>query len=284
MLKAEQNLGGETGARYGALLGLLCAALILLQSVTAFADARTDYLVRLLTDSKIFRVRAQAALSLGKVDHNPRVRRALGISLNDKHPAVRLAAIASLQLAGDPEAISYLKPRAKDKNASVRRAAKKAIDSLKKIAAVTGRRGPGQPKYYVATGNPAAKAKGVDDTLLSELKIEIENQMLEQEGVVLAPGGQHNNAVKAILKKMDLRGFFLDTLVVSLRKRGTSTRAVVSVVVTTYPGRNIRAMVKGSATARGGDPSTRAQNAIKGATAGALRRVASAMEKARPGL
>ena len=250
----------------------------------ALADARGDYLVRLLKDSKTFRVRAQAALSLGKLPQSRRHTQALIRALKDKHPAVRLAAVSSLEKIGDTTTKSALKKRLKDKDRSVRTAARRALKSIDELASAAGRQGPGKPKYYVAIGAPAAKARDVDSVVLSSLKTEIENQMLQREGVVLAAPGQAPASVRRLLKKRRLRGFHVETSVVSLRNSGSATRAKVSVIVSTYPGRDIRAMLSGKATAQGGDPSTRATQAIVGATSGALRRVATAMEQARPGL
>ena len=274
----------EVTESMGKRRAVLCVLLVWLQAGLAIADARTDYLVRLLSTSKTFRVRAQAALSLGKVEQNERVVRALGTALNDKHPAVRLAAISSLERIGDPKVIRFLRVKTKDENKSVRRAAGKAVANLKSIASATSRRGPGLPKYYVALGTPAAKVNGVDHATLRQLQAEIENQLLQRQGVVLAPGNQKQRLVQSILRGLRLRGYFLDVSVVSLEKKGIATRAEVSVVLATYPGRDMRATLKGSAIAKGGDPSMRAQNAILGAAGGALRRVATAMEKARPGL
>ena len=69
-------------------------ALVLWASAGA-ADARSDYLIRLLRGSSQFRVRAQAAISLGNTDPSAEVLAALSLSLKDEHPAVRAAAATS---------------------------------------------------------------------------------------------------------------------------------------------------------------------------------------------
>src|SRR5689334_15704301 len=69
---------------------------LLLSPHGALADARSDYLVRLLAGSTQFRVRAQAAISLGSVEPAASVVSALSKALSDEHPAVRAAAANSL--------------------------------------------------------------------------------------------------------------------------------------------------------------------------------------------
>ena len=79
--------------RWGALIGAVAALLLVAGPV--HADARTDYLVRLLQNSSTFRVRAQAALSLGRIENDSKVVKALSRALDDDHPAVRTAAASS---------------------------------------------------------------------------------------------------------------------------------------------------------------------------------------------
>ena len=88
--------------------GAVLVTLLALSSV-AFADARTDYLVRALRTSPMYRVRAQAAISLGAVQTEPQVVEALGAALRDDHPSVRAAAASSLERHGDPSALPALR-------------------------------------------------------------------------------------------------------------------------------------------------------------------------------
>ena len=89
----------------GALAALLCWLL----TSMALADARTDFLMRMLATSTQFRVRAQAALALGAQSGIKDVVPALTSALKDEHPAVRAACAAALERLGDPSAIPALK-------------------------------------------------------------------------------------------------------------------------------------------------------------------------------
>ncbi|RLB48694.1 MAG: hypothetical protein DRH23_08160, partial [Deltaproteobacteria bacterium] len=59
-------------------------AITLLFASTAQADARQDYLLRLLRNSSAFRVRAQAALSLGQLESSRKSVAALERAVGDK--------------------------------------------------------------------------------------------------------------------------------------------------------------------------------------------------------
>jgi hypothetical protein len=76
--------------------------------VKVLADAKSSYLIRLLQESSQFRVRAQAAISLGRVEKEPAVTKALIAALHDQHSAVRAASASSLERLGDPSALGEL--------------------------------------------------------------------------------------------------------------------------------------------------------------------------------
>jgi len=98
----------------------------------AEAQARTDYLIRLLSTSDAFRVRAQAAISLGRVEADSRIVGALSEALGDEHPAVRTAAAASLERLSDPSALAALRSHQRDRDSSARRAIRRAIAALER--------------------------------------------------------------------------------------------------------------------------------------------------------
>lgn len=79
------------------------ALFILSLSVAAFADTRTDRLIELLETSSSYRVRAQSALSLGRLGGEQAVQ-ALIVALDDENDLVRTTAAHSLGRIGTPEA------------------------------------------------------------------------------------------------------------------------------------------------------------------------------------
>ncbi|MBN1655526.1 MAG: HEAT repeat domain-containing protein [Deltaproteobacteria bacterium] len=252
-----------------------------------FADAKSDYLVRLLEGSSQFRVRAQAAISLGRVKNEPSVLKALLAALSDQHPAVRAASATSLERIGDPSALNELEQRRDDPEPAVRSAVSRAIAVLQKRAerdktdnsttAAPTRPSLGPLRFYVGVGVPATKNNTISKDLLVRAQKFIVEQVSAVEGVLVAPINENPQRAKAVIEKQKLMGFFLDSSVVQLEKQqGGGTRAVVSVIVGTYPGRDMRSILQGSATVMGEGPGTEVQ-AIEGAFRGALRRLSQAL-------
>jgi hypothetical protein len=89
------------------------------------------YLIKLLESSSQFRVRAQAAISLGVIEESLAARNALMAALRDAHPAVRAAAATSLGRIGDANHVSALRLiLAGDPEEPVRNAARASIARL----------------------------------------------------------------------------------------------------------------------------------------------------------
>jgi HEAT repeat protein len=93
-------------------------------------NIQTAYLVKLLASSSQFRVRAQAAISLGLMEKSPAARDALTAALQDAHPAVRAAAATSLGRIGEVSHIVVLQKLGNDSEAPVRSAARTSITKL----------------------------------------------------------------------------------------------------------------------------------------------------------
>lgn len=274
-------MAGRRAWRWRWLLALLA---VLLAPESVRADARTDYLMRLLRTSSSFRVRAQAALSLGRLEPDSRIVEALGQALSDEHPAVRTAAAASLEQLGDPDALGALRRARRDRDATVRSAVLRAIRSLERVARTRPRTEPvppepsgGAARYYVGVGMPGS-TEGVDRRVLAQVREFLERQVRRIDGVVLAPRDESSAQAEAVLRRRRLTGYFLDSSIVRIEERGGGVRAVVSVIVGTYPGRDMRVILQGAATVQGGGSGPDVQRqAIEGALTGALRRLPQAL-------
>ncbi|MCZ6805956.1 MAG: HEAT repeat domain-containing protein [Deltaproteobacteria bacterium] len=243
----------------------------LLSATSVHADGREDYLIRLLRNSGAFRVRTQAALSLGQLDPSPLSVAALERAVRDKHPAVRVSAISSLHRLGAKEALPTVKQATRDGNKSVRRAASVAVTALEAIG--ERQRGPGKPRHLVAVGMPGAKADRVSRQMLFDARIFLSEKLLELSGIELAPDDLSPADAKREIARRKLRGYYLESSIVTLKPRGNGVRAEVSVIILSYPGRDMRAMLRGAATASGQYSAGTAEQAIQGAFVGALRRL-----------
>lgn len=258
----------------------------LLSPHSALADARSDYLVRLLAGSTQFRVRAQAAISLGSVEPSASVVSALGKALSDEHPAVRAAAANSLGRLGDPQALSALRAAANDAEAPVRQAVKAAITRLEStqrgkasVATTTeGTKPTGPPRYYVAVATPATRVPDLPPAALASARQTLRDRLAEMDGVVLAPLDESPATARGIVRSRNLKGFYVDSSVTSVEnKPGGGTRVAVSVILATYPDRAMRAIMQGAATALGGGD-TRGQ-AMSSAFRSALNQLPAAMAR-----
>ena len=251
----------------------------------AHADGRTTYLIRLLTTSDAFRVRVQAALSLGRVEGNSEVVTALAKALGDDHPAVRTAAAVSLERLADPAALPELKRAKTERDAGARRAINRAIQALERVAK-TRPRSTGGPteepqsggRFYVGVGRPGAAAGSVDRGTLETTHRFLMTQVQNIQGVRLAPVNESRRDAEQVLRKSNLSGFYLDSSITQVEKNAQGLRVAVSIVINTYPGRSMRAMLNGAATVPGGSSDADRQLAIEGAIRSALRRLPQALE------
>lgn len=235
----------------------LCA--LVMAPAAVRADARSDYLVRLLRESTQFRVRAQAAISLGGVENQAEVVDALMSALRDEHPAVRAAAANSLGRLADSRSLRALHSAAGDPEPPVRAAVKTAIAKVESAArgstgAVVVQPGPtGPPRYYVAVARPATRAAEISQSDLDQALQVMRDRLASIDGVVLAPTGESPSQARSVLRARKLRGFYIESSVTKVEQKPEGgIRAVVSVIVATYPDRAMRAIMQGAATAMGG--------------------------------
>ncbi|MEY4509056.1 MAG: hypothetical protein RLZZ450_1178 [Pseudomonadota bacterium] len=260
---------------------VLCWALAA-SSPRVHADSRTDFLVRMLASSDQFRVRTQAALALGSRASEPAAIKALVSALKDDHPAVRSASAGALELLKDPTALASLRAARKDRDSSVRGAVEHAIAALETASTANARIADepvGSSTFYVAVGTPSAQA-GLPAPALRSLRELVVKQVSELDGVRLAPENENQAAAAGVLRKTKLIGYYLDSAITKIEQRPDGAlRAQVSVIVGTYPGRAMRAMLSGAATVSGGGTSEQAKmQAVEAAFTGALRRLPQALQ------
>ncbi len=264
------------------LLSVLGALLAFGEASPAHADARSDYLVRKLRRSRAFRVRVQAAISLGRSDLEQPVVRALTAALRDRHPAVRTAAASSLRRLGATSALPALRRARRDRSRSVRAAVERAIRGLlaRRRTTPPSRPAPsrGPARYYVGVGMPGAKSRSVDQATLRSVREFLAKEVRQLDGVEVAPANETRKKAGRVLRQRRLIGYFLDSSIVSVESTGSGVRAVVSVILGTYPGRDMRAILQGAASVPGGRGREAREQAIEGALRGAMRRLPQAMQ------
>ncbi|MCB9627336.1 MAG: HEAT repeat domain-containing protein [Sandaracinaceae bacterium] len=270
----------------------LIGAVVLASAVASAQTDRTQYFIDLLGSSTSFSVRAQAALALGRVTPSAQVRTALTAALRDEAPAVRAAAASAMERLADTQVLAALRTaEASERDATVRDAERRAIASLEAAGATpaaatataTGRTGTtprttGTPRYYVAIGVPGDNSSALPASELQALQQYITEQVGAVEGVVLAPSGESTAAGTSALRSNRLVGYYVDASVVSVEQAADGTTARVSVILATYPGRDMRAMLSGSARVPNARGPEAVRRAVQGAVQGSLRRLPQAME------
>jgi hypothetical protein len=126
---------------------------------------------------------------------------------------------------------------------------------------------------------PGSSVDSVDARMLEAARAFIAQRIETIDGVVVAPTNESNAAARRVLRRRNLTGYYIDSSIVRIEPRGGGTRAVVSLILNTYPGRDMRVILQGAATVQGGGSGTAVQRqAIEGAFTGALRRLPQAME------
>ncbi len=278
--------GGRRSTKLGALLAALLLTLVTLApATTALGQSqRVQYLLRMLSTSDAFRVRSQAALSLGGMDRSPAVVRGLSQALRDDHPSVRTAAASALARLGDPSALEALQAVRRDRDRGARRAIAAAIRTLSRARTQPdpGGQEPSTPaQYYVGLARPATRVDRLSSSQLDSAYAFLRQELGRVDGVRVAPEGENNRAARRAIRRARLRGYFIDSSIVTVDESAAGTRVVVSVILNTYPGRDMRAILQGSATVPGARGAQAIEQGIQGAFRGALRRLPQAMASSR---
>jgi HEAT repeats len=255
-------------------------------------------LVRMLESARHFRVRAQAALALGRTQHIAHLS-ALERALGDRHPLVRAAAATALGGLRVKTSLPALRALLTDPARAVAKQARAAIEAID----------PGYLRRSAAPqASPAtlARLQGVRYVL-------VVGAMRDKSGFAaadlpLALGGSLSRELAslrrvAVLRADDQAGIAaaLDRGLPVLRLDGNVTEASseleraqvsvhceISLLVMDEAGRNLRTVLKGAATGIEPEIGVRAQRetqrgriarkAVEGAVISALRNASSAIE------
>lgn len=244
----------------------------------------------MLRTSTQYRVRVQAALTLGEIG-DPASLPALVEALQDEEPTVRAASLAALARMGDPSVLDAVRGRVRDRDGAVARQARTTQRALEQVAerqAAAGGVGTGgvapppptgTPRFYIGLGGMGNRAGVRGDEAKALLRRFLSEQIASTPGVVITPDGETPAQTTKVLKQRRLTGYWVDGSITKLTQENGSVRAEISLMVMTNPGRDLRMMLSGaasvSATGRVSPGlETDLQNqALRGAATGAVRRL-----------
>lgn len=233
---AELMTRSASHCSYAAALML---ALSLLTSSTVRAESKTEYLIQQLKSSEDFRVRTQAALALGASKDDAAVQPLCG-ALSDDHEAVRVAAAAGLGKLGNEAGLPCLTARdGVESNDKVKSQIGKSIKALapKEDKPVI----PAGAKWYVSIGKTNNKTSRSNDDIEGLVRRALRSKLQTMGGFGIAPKGESAASAKKVMADKKLKGFELQITVEPLVYSGSSLQVSMKVMITTYPGKDIKA-------------------------------------------
>lgn len=215
-------------------LAAIIGAALLVAGAASSADARTEYLISMLESGGNYRVRVQAATTLGKIrcqEAVPALVRALG----DEHELVVISAATALGQIGDTSVISQLEVA--ERKAPSRAATSQIAATLRVLRALT----PDGDTTEVDTAKPRflirvdvmGNSSGVQRKDITEVMRNVVLKALrKQPGVVLQQSGMKAPQVKSKLKKEKLKGYILSGSI--LRMEHIDDRMVVKISLNVF--------------------------------------------------
>jgi hypothetical protein len=210
----------------------------------ARADARTDQLVDMLEKGGNYRVRVQAATTLGKIRAREGIP-ALVRALADESELVVVSAAAALQQIGDPAVIGQLEAAAVRWDAeAVRSQIAAAVRILRALTPEgdTTLAESAPPSLLIrvdAMGNSSGVAR---DDLPTKMQEAVVARLRREPGVVLQEAGMKPAAVKKKLAADKLKGFILSGSIIRLERVGEKLVVRISLNVFTNPDYNLLLM------------------------------------------
>jgi hypothetical protein len=201
--------------------------------------ATVAQLIEQLRTSDDYRVRTQAALSLGSSGDDAAVKPLCDALGNDSNVSVKVAVAAALGKLGKPAGLPCLKAaQAKETNASVKAQIDKAIAALGSGGSGATPSAPPPPgpdtKFYVAiqVTNKTTRSTGEIEGIVRNA---MQNKLIAKKGYAVAPKGETSAQGGQIVKGKKLKGFLLIATVEAPAYGGGDLSQSVKVTLWTYP-------------------------------------------------
>ncbi len=218
--------------------------LALLVCSGAFADARSEYLINMLDNGSSYRVKVQAATTLGKIKCQDAIP-ALTRGLEDENELVVIAAATALGQIGETMVISKIQNALTDPPSDAARSQlEKTLRVLKALA------GEGEeeeareskPEFLIrvdAMGNSSDSQRKDVTELMRKTVLE---RLRREPGVVVQEPGLKPNSIKKKLKKEKLRGYILSGSILRMEHVGDQMFVKISLNVFSNPEYNLLMM------------------------------------------
>ena len=210
--------------------------------------------------SSDFRLRVSAALLLGR-SKPAGARQKLEHALSDAHPAVRIAAAASLSALGDPAAIPSLERHARDEQmVGVKAKMQESVAHLRagsgagSVAGVAPVRAIGHAKYVLELG-AMRNTSGVQNDQFSSVMSQTAKKQLEQKGALVLDAT--DTALKEEATKKKIPVYRLEGQLSRLSQQqqadgSLTVHARVEFSVVKVPQHTLQGTLSGAASTQGG--------------------------------
>lgn len=230
----------------------LCTCILYLNTNPATADVRAEYLVNLLENGSSYRVKIQAAQSLGRLQCKEAIP-SLIKALKDESPPVVIAAATALGEIGDPSALPALKAANQKKHTSAVKIQLSA--SIRLLQAAVSEEKSADPatlepvnvRFMVkvdAMGNSSATTTPNITEIMRSTVISVLSQ---NANVEIQPDSMTESQIRKIQKKKEVITFILSGALIELRRENQFMIAKVALNVLSNPDYNLVMMPSGEA-------------------------------------
>ncbi len=247
--------------------------LIALTLTSSTTFAYDDVRVRLLEDSRGFRVRARAAIALGRsgdLAHVPALERGLA----DRHPWVRAACATALGRLDARASVPALREATRDRVARVARQARLALSMIERgaTAATVASTRDGSPavlgvRYALVIGALHNRSGALGAELEAALAESLARQLSGLEGALVVRSPEDRARAPSRIPVFRIEGTVTE-LARAPSARDVTLRCVVSFLVLDDRQRTLRGTLRGAATGTEGRVLVHASRAVRPGPAG----------------
>jgi hypothetical protein len=223
--------------------------LSLLFTVPAYADARTDYLINMLQNGSSYRVKVQAAESLGRLKSTEALPSLLD-ALKDKSKPVVIAAASALMKIGNPSVIPQLKEaRKKNKNSAVKSQLTAAINELNSIQSNSANESlstitSSAYSFLVKVDDMGNSSSSKRTDVTSVLKNIVIKSLQKRPGIDIQPAKMSPKKIKKIIKS-GKKSFILSGSIIKLERENNYIVVNITLNVFSNPSYNLIMMPAG---------------------------------------
>jgi hypothetical protein len=219
-------------------------AIAFLVTAHASADARSDYLINMLENGATYRIRVQAATTLGVIRCASAVQ-ALGHALSDESDLVAISSALALGQIGDPSAIPAIEAALKNPPSAP---AKAQFETTLRVlrALVQGDdltpAGDETPRFLIRVDAMGDSSGAQREDITETMRAMVVDRLGREPGVVLQEPEMKADQVKAKAKKDKLKPFILSGSIMRLERLDAQLIVKISLNVFSNPGYNLLAM------------------------------------------